>query len=87
MKEKILLIGGSSKVGESIIKIINKSKYNIFSTYNKKKLKFKGIYQVKLDLESKSDRDKFSDKYRDMNAPKGLKNLRLNNIMLDYILL
>ena len=68
MKEKILLIGGSSKVGESIIKIINKSKYNIFSTYNKKKLKFKGIYQVKLDLESKSDRDKFSDKYRDMNV-------------------
>ena len=39
MKEKILLIGGSSKVGESIIKIINKSKYNIFSTYNKKKIK------------------------------------------------
>ena len=68
MKEKILLIGGSSKVGESIIKIINKTKYNIFSTYNKKKLKFKGIYQVKLDLESKSDRDKFSDKYKDMNV-------------------
>ena len=60
MKKKILLIGGSSKVGNSIIKNLDKKNFQIHSTYNKKKSSFKYIYQYKLDLTSDSSLIDFS---------------------------
>ena len=51
-KKKILLVGGSSKVGISLIENIDKKKFQIYSTYNKKKLNNKKILQYKLDLSS-----------------------------------
>tara|TARA_B100001121_G_C18593200_1_gene575692 strand:- start:406 stop:1086 length:681 start_codon:yes stop_codon:yes gene_type:complete len=54
MKKKVLLIGGSSKLGTSIIKKLNKKNYNIISTYYKNKIPTKNfkIHQVKIDLKN-----------------------------------
>ena len=38
-QKKILIIGGSSKVGNSLINNIDKKDFQIYSTYNKKKIK------------------------------------------------
>ncbi len=53
MKKKVLLIGGSSKLGRSIIKKLNKN-YRIISTYYKNKISIKNlkIHQVKIDLKN-----------------------------------
>jgi len=53
MKKKILLVGGSSKLGLSIINKINQKEFDIFLTYNKKKvknLKSSLLHQYKYDL-------------------------------------
>ena len=43
MKKKILIVGGSSKVGRALIKNLDKKIYFIHSTYNNNKLLEKKI--------------------------------------------
>ena len=62
MKKKILLIGGSSKVGQCMINNLDQKKYLIYSTYFKKKIKKKGIIQYKLNLYDKLNNQDFIDK-------------------------
>lgn len=52
MKKKILLIGGSSKLGQNIIKKLDKKKFNIYSTYNKNKISNNKVKQFKIDLQN-----------------------------------
>ena len=61
MKKKILLIGGSSKLGQTLIEKLNKNEYEIYSTFNKNKisLKNKKIKQFKIDLINLNERDYF----------------------------
>lgn len=72
MRSKVLLIGGSSKVGRSIIKKIDTKKNQIYSSYNKKiiaKLKNKNIYQYQLDLENNNSKNNFLKKInRNLNV-------------------
>lgn len=61
MKKKILIVGGSSYVGRSLIKHLNKKVFNIYSTYNKNilsKKSFRGLNQIKIDLEKPEDYEK-----------------------------
>lgn len=67
MKSKILLIGGSSKVGRSIIKKIDLKKNEIHSSYNRKiipQLKNKNVYQYQLDLLSDNSKNRFLKKIK-----------------------
>tara|TARA_A100001011_G_scaffold324674_1_gene347128 strand:+ start:152 stop:844 length:693 start_codon:yes stop_codon:yes gene_type:complete len=66
-KKKILLVGGSSKVGISLIENIDKKKFQIYSTYNKKKLNNKKILQYKLDLSSKNSFSSFVNSVKDLD--------------------
>ena len=67
MKKKILIIGGSSKVGRTLINNLDKKIYSIHSTYFKNKLLSKDyskIKQFKLDLNKENN---ISIKKSDMN--------------------
>ena len=69
MKKKILLVGGSSKVGRALIKNLDKKIYFIHSTYNNNKLlekKYSKIKQFKLDLNKEKEND-ISIRNSDMN--------------------
>ena len=66
-QKKILLIGGSSKVGVSLINNIDKNEFKIYSSYNKKKLNNKNIIQHKLDLTSKNSLSRFIDHINDLD--------------------
>ena len=68
MKKKILLIGGSSKVGQCIINNLDQKKYLIYSTYFKKKMKKKGIFQYKLNLNNMLSNQDFIDKVKKKNV-------------------
>ena len=65
--KKILLIGGSSKVGKSIINHIDKNNYKIYSTYNTKKINNKNILQYKVDLSSKKNISNFANLVNDFD--------------------
>ena len=65
--KKILLIGGSSKVGKSIINHIDKNNYKIYSTYNTKKINNKNILQYKVDLSSKKNLSNFANLVNDFD--------------------
>ena len=67
-QKKILLIGGSSKVGTSLINNIDKNYFQIHSTYNKKKLNNKSIFQYKIDLSSKNKLSNFTNKTNDFDV-------------------
>ena len=62
--KKMLLVSGNSSIGPEIIKEFLKNKYNIISTYNKKKLylKNKNLKQIKLDLNSEIEKNLFLEK-------------------------
>ena len=67
MKKKILIVGGSSKVGRTLINNLDKKKYSIQSTYYKNKLlkeEYSKIKQFKLDLNKENN---ISIKKSDMN--------------------
>ena len=67
-QKKILIIGGSSKVGNSLINNIDKKDFQIYSTYNKKKLNNKNILQYKIDLSSKNNFSNFTNKVYDLDV-------------------
>ena len=59
-KKKVLIIGGSSSLGVSLIEAFLKKEYQIFSTYNSRKIKLdKRIANVHLDLKSIVSRNLF----------------------------
>ena len=68
MKKKILLIGGSSKVGQSLIDVLDKKKYDIHSTYFSKKLKKSSIKQYKLDMNDINNQNTFVNDTKNMNT-------------------
>ena len=35
MKKKVLIVGGSSKIGKNLINTLDKKSYQIYSTFNK----------------------------------------------------
>ena len=50
MKEKILILGASSYIGENLLFFLKKEKYKVFCTYNKNyKTIFKYFTSIKLD--------------------------------------
>ncbi len=67
IKKKILLVGGSSKLGISLINNIDKNKFQIHSTYNKKKINDKKISQYKLDLSIKNTFSSFVNLVNDLD--------------------
>ncbi len=59
-KKKVLIIGGSSSLGISLIDSFLNKNYQIFSTYNNRKIKLdKRITNVHLDLQSNESRNLF----------------------------
>ena len=69
MKKKILLIGGSSKVGKSIINNIDHKEFEVHSTYNRKKILLKkNFYQYKLDLSSDKSVSNFIKSNKDFDV-------------------
>ena len=62
--KKMLLVSGNSSIGPEIIKEFLNKKFNIISTYNKKKLNFKNkkIKQIKLNLNSDLETNLFMKK-------------------------
>jgi len=61
MKKKILLIGGSSKVGSKLIEKLDQKEFQIYSTYFKKKISSKknNLKQFKLNLAKTENLSKF----------------------------
>ncbi len=58
MKKKVLIVGGSSLIGKSLIKYFNKNSYKIYTTYNRNKIssnKFQHINQIKIDFNRLED--------------------------------
>ena len=52
MKEKILILGASSYIGENLLFFLKKEKYKVFCTYNKNyKTIFKYFTSIKLNIE------------------------------------
>jgi len=49
-KKNILIIGGSSKVGQMVISKLDRKKYNIYCTFNKTKIKNAEIKSFKVNL-------------------------------------
>ena len=53
MKNKILILGGSSDIGIEVIKKLSKKNYKISAHYSKNKkslINFKGLKLIKLDF-------------------------------------
>ena len=68
-KKKILIVGGSSSVGRELIKNLNGGSHEIFSTYNKNKIRIVGkkkITQFKLDITSELQVEKLIKKINKM---------------------
>jgi len=68
MKKKILLIGGSSKVGKSLINVLDKKKYDIHSTYFSKKLKQNYVKQFKLNINDLNDQNILINSTKNMST-------------------
>jgi len=53
MKKKVLIVGGSSKVGKNLINTLDKKSYQIYSTFNNNMIKgkkYKHIKQIEINL-------------------------------------
>ena len=74
MKKNILLIGGSSDIGNSLIKLLDKNKYNIYSTFNSNKKRIKNVTNFQTDLSNIKDIDNL------------IKNLKGKKIKFDNII-
>lgn len=83
-QKKILLIGGSSKVGTSLIENIDINEYKIYSIYNKNKLKAKNISQYKVDFSSKINFSKLSKKINDFDIIVLLSGVLKSKRILDF---